>query len=52
MNTPLLVAIDVGSRFHQVTVGDSSGRVLDEFRIDHDPAGPGTVTGPMLRFWI
>jgi transposase len=39
MKSPLLVAVDVGSRFHQVAVGDSSGQVLDEFRIDHDPAG-------------
>lgn len=42
MNTPLLVAVDVGSRFHQVAVGDSSGCVLDEFRIDHDPRGFAT----------
>jgi len=42
MNTPLLVAVDVGSQFHQVAVGDGSGRVIDEFRIDHDPAGFAT----------
>jgi len=39
MDTSLLVAVDVGSRFHQVAVDDTFGRLLDEFRIDHDPAG-------------
>nr|WP_018882264.1 MULTISPECIES: IS110 family transposase [unclassified Thioalkalivibrio] len=39
MDTPLLVAVDVGSRFHQVAVGDGTGHVLDEFRIDHEPSG-------------
>ena len=31
MNT-LRVAVDVGSRFHQVAIGDGSGKLLDEFR--------------------
>jgi hypothetical protein len=31
MTTPLLVAVDVGSQFHQVAVGDGSGRLIDEF---------------------
>ncbi|MGA7965166.1 MAG: IS110 family transposase [Gammaproteobacteria bacterium] len=35
----LRVAVDVGSRFHQVAIGDGAGRLLDEFRIDHDRAG-------------
>lgn len=39
MTSPLLVAVDVGSRFHQVAVGDANGRLLDEFRIDHDATG-------------
>jgi len=39
METPLLVAVDVGSRFHEVAIGDGSGCVLDGFRIDHDPDG-------------
>jgi hypothetical protein len=39
METPLLVAVDVGSRFHECAIGDSSGRVLYGFRIDHDPQG-------------
>lgn len=39
MENPLLVAVDVGSRFHEVAVGDAGGGVLDTFRIDHDPNG-------------
>nr|WP_207389235.1 transposase [Marinobacter halodurans] len=39
MTSPLLVAVDVGSRFHQVAVGDADGRLIDEFRIDHSPSG-------------
>jgi hypothetical protein len=35
MRTELRVAVDVGSRFHQVAVGDGKGRLLDEFRVDH-----------------
>ena len=35
----LRVAVDVGSRFHQVAIGDGSGRLLDEFQIDHGRAG-------------
>ena len=35
----LRVAVDVGSRFHQVAVGDGSGRLLEEFRVDHRSAG-------------
>ncbi|MEO6076916.1 MAG: IS110 family transposase [Dokdonella sp.] len=38
MNT-LRVAVDVGSRFHQVAVGDGGGKLLDEFQIDHGRAG-------------
>lgn len=29
------VGVDVGSRFHQVAIGDETGRLLDEFSIDH-----------------
>jgi len=39
MDNPLLVAVDVGSQFHEVAVGDSTGRVIDAFRIDHDGDG-------------
>lgn len=39
MATPLLVAVDVGTRFHEVAVGDNSGCALDGFRIDHDLGG-------------
>jgi len=35
----LHVAVDVGSRFHQVAIGDDRGRLLDEFQIDHGQAG-------------
>ena len=35
----LRVAVDVGSRFHRVAVGDESGRLLEEFRVDHRSAG-------------
>ena len=38
MNT-LRVAVDVGSRFHQVAIGNGSGQLLDEFQIDHGRAG-------------
>ncbi|MFE8073482.1 transposase [Marinobacteraceae bacterium S3BR75-40.1] len=39
MPSSLLVAIDVGSQFHQVAVGDDHGRLIDEFRVDHAPTG-------------
>lgn len=39
MASELRVAVDVGSRFHQVAVGDAAGALLDEFRIDHQDAG-------------
>ncbi|MDZ7788588.1 MAG: hypothetical protein U5K73_10800 [Halofilum sp. (in: g-proteobacteria)] len=42
METPLLVAVDVGSRFHEVAIGDGSGCVLGGFRIDHDRDGFAT----------
>ncbi len=35
----LRVAIDVGSRFHQVAVGDDAGNLMEEFRIDHNQKG-------------
>lgn len=35
MAAELHVAVDVGSRFHQVAVG----KLIDEFRIDHQQAG-------------
>lgn len=35
----LRVAVDVGSRFHQVAIGDGSGKLLDEFQIDHGRVG-------------
>lgn len=38
MNT-LRVAVDVGSRFHQVAIGDGNGELLDEFQIDHGRVG-------------
>ena len=39
MANELRVAVDVGSRFHQVAVGDEKGRLLEEFRIDHLRSG-------------
>jgi len=39
MTNELRVAVNVGSRFHQVVVGDASGRLVDEFRVDHRRTG-------------
>lgn len=39
MTKALRVAVDVGSRFHQVVVGDAEGVLLDAFRVDHRRAG-------------
>jgi len=39
MAAGLRVAVDVGSRFHQVAVGTDGGALVDEFRIDHRCAG-------------
>ena len=33
------VSVDVGCKSHQVAVGLSSGEVLDEFSIGHQPEG-------------
>jgi transposase len=33
------VSVDVGCKFHQVAVGLSSGEILDEFSISHQPEG-------------
>lgn len=35
MANGIRVAVHVGSRFHQVAIGDDTGHVLDEFSIDH-----------------
>lgn len=39
MATGLRVAVDVGSRFHQVAIGNAAGELVDEFRIDHRDTG-------------
>ncbi|HET7313354.1 IS110 family transposase [Salinisphaera sp.] len=39
MAAELRVAVDVGSRFHQVAIGNAAGELVDEFRIDHQDAG-------------
>lgn len=39
MTEAIRVAIDVGSRFHQVAVGTETGQLLDEFGIDHARQG-------------
>ena len=35
----LQVAVDVGARTHRVAVGDASGRLIEEFDLDHTAAG-------------
>lgn len=35
----LQVAVDVGARTHRVAVGDGSGRLLEEFDLEHTAAG-------------
>ena len=35
----LQVAVDVGARLHRVAVGDASGRLLEEFDLEHTAAG-------------
>ena len=35
----LQVAVDVGARTHRVAVGDDSGRLLEEFDLEHTAAG-------------
>lgn len=43
------MAVDVGSWFHQVAVGDAAGRLLDEFRIDHGrPGSPPSSSEPSV----
>lgn len=42
MTQSLLVAVDIGSQFHQVAVGDTDGQLIDEFRINHNRAGFST----------
>ena len=39
MANELRVAVDVGSQFHQVAIGDSNGALLEEFRINHQRVG-------------
>lgn len=39
MKEAIRVAIDVGSQFHQVAIGDEAGEVLEEFGIDHARQG-------------
>lgn len=45
----LHVAVDVGSRFHQVAIGDEQGHLLDEFRIDHRRDGFDTFFARIER---
>ena len=47
MMDELRVAVDVGSRFHQVAVGDEHGALLDQLRIDHRRAGFESFFGSM-----
>jgi hypothetical protein len=39
MAKALLVAVDVGSRCHEVAIGDSSGVRLDQFSVRHESHG-------------
>lgn len=39
MRDSIRVAVDVGSRFHYVAVGDPAGHILEEFAIDHRREG-------------
>ena len=49
MNT-LRVAVDVGSRFHQVALGSGDGQLLEEFQIDHGRAGFETFFARIVRY--
>lgn len=42
MTSTIRVAVDVGSRFHYVAIGDATGQLLDEFSIDHRREGFAT----------
>jgi transposase len=44
------VSVDVGCKFHQVAVGLSSGEVLDEFSISHQPEGFKTFFTKLEQF--
>jgi len=37
--TELQVAVDVGARTHRVAVGNGSGRLIDEFDLEHTAVG-------------
>ncbi len=39
MVSEIRVTVDVGSRFHQVAIGNTEGELLEEFRVDHRQAG-------------
>lgn len=39
MQTNTLVALDIGSREHEVVIGNQSGLLIDHFKIAHDPQG-------------
>lgn len=39
MAAGIRVAVDVGSRFHQVAIGNGAGELIEEFTIDHQRTG-------------
>lgn len=39
MTSSIRVAVDVGSKFHCVAIGDATGQLLDEFSVDHRREG-------------
>lgn len=39
MTTGIRVAVDIGSQFHQVAIGNATGELVDEFTIDHQWTG-------------
>ena len=51
MNT-LRVAVDVGSRFHQVALGSGDGQLLEEFQIDHGRVGFETFFARIARYAV
>lgn len=39
MQENTLVALDIGSREHEVVIGNQNGLLIDHFKMTHDPAG-------------
>lgn len=39
MQTNTLAALDIGSREHEVVIGNQNGLLIDHFKMTHDPTG-------------